>query len=117
MLLDIEQEINREDFLYKTGETNKDKVYDFRKHKIIRSLGLTILNGTTTLESATNDQVYLKDAIDNFKKYSRTRLLEKITEKELALKNTNDLLTRREWIINAFERGMFPMHTRAMHTR
>ena len=76
-------------------------------------MGLAILNGTTTVENAANDQVYLKDAIDNFKKYSKPRLPEKISEKELTLKNTNDLLTRREWLINAFESEIFPMHAGA----
>ena len=44
-----------------------------------------ISNGTTTLESAYNDQVYLKEAVDNFKKSMRPRLLEKIDEKELTV--------------------------------
>ena len=38
---------------------------------------LVALNGTITLENAYSDQVYLKEAIDNFKKSSRPRLLGK----------------------------------------
>ena len=95
--------------LYKTADIHKDRAYDFQEYRTRCYLELEILNGTTTLDNTTNDQVYLKDAIDNFKKSARPRLQEKINEKELTLKNVTDLLTGRLWIINAFESGIFPM--------
>ena len=41
------------------------------------SLGISILNGNTALENV-NDQAYLKYAIYNFKKSTRSKLLEKL---------------------------------------
>ena len=67
--LEIEQKIKRnapQDLLYKTGDTKKDKVYDFRKYRTMHSFGIAIPNGTTTLENTYNDLMYLKDAINNF---------------------------------------------------
>ena len=43
-------------------------MYDFQKYKIMKCLGLTILNETDRLENSIDDQVYLKEAIDNLKK-------------------------------------------------
>ena len=63
----MSKKISREGMLCKTGDTKKDRVYDFQKYKTMWSLGLVISNGATTLENATNDQVYLKGAFHNFK--------------------------------------------------
>ena len=41
----------------------------------------------------------------------RPRLPGKIDEKELTLKNVNELLTGRKWDINSFESGILPMRT------
>ena len=58
--LDIEQKNIRKDLRYKTGDTKKHRVYDFQKCKIMQTLGISISNGTITLDVAINDQVYLK---------------------------------------------------------
>ena len=47
--------MNREDLLYKTGDTKKGKVYDFQKYGTIQSLRISLSNGTTTLKNAIND--------------------------------------------------------------
>ena len=112
--LENEQKIRRDslqDLLYKTGDTKKERVYDFRKYRTMQSFGITISNGTTILENAYNDQMYLKDTINNLKKSVRPRLPGKIDEKELTLKNVNELLAGRKWDINSFESGIFPMRT------
>ena len=112
--LENEQKIRRDalqDLLYKTGDTKKERVYDFRKYRTMQSFGITISNGTTILENAYNDQMYLKDTINNLKKSVRPRLPCKIDEKELTLKNVNELLAGRKWDINSFESGIFPMRT------
>ena len=73
-------------------------MYDFRTR--LCDL-LDKLNGTTTLENAINDQVYLK-------------LKKKIKKKWKGIstpKNTNELLKGRWRFINAFESGIFPMKT------
>ena len=41
--------------------------------------------------------------------FTSPRLLEKINENELTLKNANELLTGRKWVINVFERRIFPV--------
>ena len=109
-VLDIEKGINREDLLYKNSDTIKNRVYDFRKCKTIQCFRLAISNGTTTLENTVDDQAYLKDAIHEFKKSTRIRLIEKINEKELTPNNANDRLIRRRYVITAFESGIFPAH-------
>lgn len=43
-------------------------MYDFEKYKSIRCFGLAISYGTITLEKAVDDQLYLKNIIDNFLK-------------------------------------------------
>ena len=78
----------------------KKVVYDFRIFRTMRSIEISITNGTTTLNNALNDQVHLRDAIDNFKKSMRAKL-----------KNANELLIRRQRIINAFMSAIFPMRT------
>ena len=41
----------------------------------MRCFGICILNGATILKNTTNDQVYLKDVTDNFKKFTKTKLV------------------------------------------
>ena len=65
----------------------------------MQSLGISISNGTITLDNVVNDQVYLKDGIDHFRKSTRSRPSENIDEKELTLKNSNELLTGRQRVI------------------
>ena len=90
--LEFERRIDREGLLYKNGDTKKDRLYDFRKHKAMQFFGLALSNGTITLDNAVNDQVYLKDSIDNFKKSTKSRSQEQINNIELTLKNANNLL-------------------------
>ena len=68
MFLETQQGLNKEALLYKTSDTKKNQVYNFRKYKIIQSFGLAILNRTATFDNVTNEQVYPKAATDSFKK-------------------------------------------------
>ena len=77
----------------------------------MQSLGWSISNETLTLENAVNYQVYLIDAINCFKKSMRARLSEKIYEKDVTLKNTNELIKGKQWVIKAFESGTFSLKT------
>ena len=61
-------------------------MHDFQKRQIIQSFELAISNGTTTLKNIVKDQVYVTDAIDNFKKSARLRCPEKLNEKMELLK-------------------------------
>ena len=55
--------------------------------------------------------MYLIDAINCFKKSTRARLSEKIYEKDVTLKNTNELIKGKQWVIKAFESGTFSLKT------
>ena len=55
----------------------------FWRYKTMWSLGTSIPNGNTILETAINDQVYLSNAFDSFKYSTKARLPEKPDEKEL----------------------------------
>ena len=48
----IEQEINRDDLIYKTGSKKKNKTYDFQNIKTIRPFGIEICCGIITLNDA-----------------------------------------------------------------
>ena len=65
------------------------------------------MDGIITLNNAIDDQVNLKYAIHNFKKYTKSRIQEKKNEKEH--KNVEELLTGGQWVFNAFENGIFSM--------
>ena len=57
----IEQKISRNDLIYKTGNKNRDKTYDFQKLKTTRSFGKEIYRGIVTLDNALEEQVNLKN--------------------------------------------------------
>ena len=48
----------------------------------MQSIGITILNRTATPDNATNDQVYLKNSTDSFKKSTWPRKKNSYTKKE-----------------------------------
>ena len=60
----IEQKINRDDLIYKTGNKNRDKKYGFQKLKTVRSFGREICRGIVMLDDALEEQVNLQDVID-----------------------------------------------------
>ena len=44
-LIETEERINREDLLYKTGNTKKDRVHEFQKYKTMQFLGIAMSKG------------------------------------------------------------------------
>ena len=58
---DREQEINKDDLIYKTDSDKKDKIYDFQKVKTIRSSEREIYSGIIALNDASEEQINLKD--------------------------------------------------------
>ena len=74
-----------------------------------QSLEVGIWNRNIALDYADNDQVNLKYTINKFKKITKPRNLQKKNEKELSLKNVEDILTGRQWVNNPFESGIFPV--------
>ena len=65
-LVKIERKINREDLDYKSGDAIKYKLCESQKLKAMPSFGIGILNGTTILGIANNDQLNLKNTNYNF---------------------------------------------------
>ena len=60
----IEQEINNDRLIHKTGNKKKDKTYYFQKSETILSFGREIYSGILTLNDALEEQIKLKDEID-----------------------------------------------------
>ena len=73
------------------------------------SLGVGIWNKIITLAYAGNDQVNLQYTINKSKKITKPRNLQKKNEKELSLKNVEDILTGKQWVNKPFESGIFPV--------
>ena len=65
---EIEQKINGNDLIYKTGNKKKEKKYDFQKFKTIRSFGRDIYSINLSLDDALEEQVNLSDEINSFTK-------------------------------------------------
>ena len=80
----------------------------------MRSFGSAISNGTIILENTVKDRVNLKNATDNFEKFTRPRLPEKMYEKGVTLKNDTDLIVGMQRVINASESRISPTHSRAL---
>ena len=66
-LSEIEQKINRDDLIYKIGNTKKHQKYDFQKFKTIRYFGREIDNGNLTLDCARENQMNLNMILINLK--------------------------------------------------
>lgn len=78
IFFETEQKTNRENFLYKTGDTKNNRVYELRKYKTMQSFESAISNVITSLENAVIDEVYLKDTIG---KICKTKIPKNIDEK------------------------------------
>ena len=72
--VEIENQVNRDDLTYKTGNKKKDKIYDFQKFKTIRSCQREIYNNNLSVD-ALEQQIKLKDdliflkSLRNYKVY------------------------------------------------
>ena len=63
----MENKLNRDHLISKTGNYKKDKTYDFQKFKTTRSFRREIYNNDLSLDDALELQIRLKDDIDIFK--------------------------------------------------
>ena len=59
-----EKEINRDHFIYKTGNKKKDKTQDFQSFKTISTFGRETDIGNLTLDEELQEQINLKNQID-----------------------------------------------------
>ena len=86
----------------------KNKTYDFQKFKKIRPFRREIYNGVT-LEYAIKEQINLKDAINKFEDFTKSKSWNKKEEKVLTFESVNKLLKRRQKVFNVFKSKMFPI--------
>ena len=72
-MVDMENKLDRNDLMNKTGNKKKNKTYDFQKFKTIRSFGREIYNNDLSLDDALEQQIRLKDDIDIFKESAKPK--------------------------------------------
>lgn len=60
-----EKEVNRGNLLNKMGDTKRNRMFELQKFKTIRSLGIDIWKGNTTLKEALEDQITRKSITDD----------------------------------------------------
>ena len=72
-IVEMENKLNRNYLIYKTGNKKKDKIYDFQKFKTIRSFGREIYNNDLPLDDVIELQIRLKDDLDNFKESKKPK--------------------------------------------
>ena len=103
---EIEVKINRYDLIYKTGDKERDKTYNFQKFKTIKSFGREIYNDELTLEHAFEEQIKSQNEIDKFKESTKPQIKEK---KVLTFESALRLLIGRQKVLNGFESKIFPI--------
>ena len=106
---EIEVKINRYDLIYKTGDKERDKTYDFQKFKTIKSFGREIYNDELTLEYAFEEQIKSQNEIDKFKESTKPQIKEKKEKKVLTFESALRLLIGRQKVLNGFESKIFPV--------
>ena len=70
---EMEIELDRNYFIYKTGNKKKDKTYDFWKFKTIRSFGIKLSNNNLSLDDALEQWIRLKDDFDIYKESTKPK--------------------------------------------
>ena len=69
----MENEFNRNNLIYQTGNKKRDKANNFQKFKEIRSFGREIYNNDLSLDDALELQIRLKDDINIFKESTKPK--------------------------------------------
>ena len=64
--VEMENNLKRDDLIYKTDNKKMNKIYDFQKFKTTRSFGKEIYNNDLPLNYALLKQIRLKYDIDIF---------------------------------------------------
>ena len=71
--VEMENKLDRNDLIYKTGNKTKDKKYDFEKFKTITSFGREIYNNDLSLDDALEQKIILKNDVDISKESSKPK--------------------------------------------
>ena len=74
-VVEIENKINRDYLIYKTGNKENDRRYDFQISKSIRSFGRDIHNNDLSLDRALEQQIRVKDDVDNLELSAKPKKL------------------------------------------
>ena len=72
-IVEMENKIDRKDLIYRRGNKEKDKTYDFQKLKKIRSFRRKIYNNYLSLHDAFEQKIRLKEDIDIFKESTKPK--------------------------------------------
>ena len=100
---EIEKNVDREKLIYETSEYT----YSFKNFKTTKTFGRDIYEGKITIEEANEYQTDLLTEIRNFRANVKPRSQKEKQEKEIVLKNLNNLFEDREKILHAFESKIF----------
>ena len=71
----MENKLDRNDLVYKTGNKKKDKKFGFQKFKTIRSFEREIYGNDLSLDDVLELQIRLKDGTDIFQKIKKALTL------------------------------------------
>ena len=72
-IIEMENKLNRDNLIYKTGNKKKDKTYDFQKFKTIRFFWREIYNNDLSLDDALEQQIISKDDVEIFLKSTKPK--------------------------------------------
>ena len=82
-------------------------MYDFHNFKTIRSFAREIYSEVYILNNVFEEQINLKQEIDNFHEYTKPKNLSKYEENVPTFGNAKRLLKGRKKILNGFESKLF----------
>ena len=86
-IVEMENKLNRNGLIYKTGDKKKVKTFDFLKLKTVRSFVREIYNNDLSVDDPLEQQIRLKDNIDIFKEFTKPKESVKKVKKALTLKH------------------------------
>ena len=75
IIVEMENKLDRNDLVYKTGYSKKDKKSGFQKFKTIRSFEREIYGNDLSLDDVLEQKIRLKDGTDIFQKIKKALTL------------------------------------------
>ena len=84
----IENNFNRDDSIYRTGNKKKAETYDFQKFKTIRSFEKETYNNNLSPDDSFEQYVRLKDDTDIYKESTKNKTTSQKRKKRLKLLKT-----------------------------
>ena len=88
-IVEMEDKLNKDHLIYKTGNREMDKTYAFQKFKTKCSFGREIYNSDLSSDDALKQQITLKNNIDIFKESKKPKESVRKEKTAQTLKNFN----------------------------